>query len=141
MANNFQRESKENLLEGGAAKQEEEEKCCCFTLDKGMRWISGFFLIHGLLNLFVWGVNLFGRGAPMAWGDFLMVPQQIYLFWVMLDCFKNDEKAKREKITKLIMIVNIINTIVLALCVLWMAVDFKSAFPYPSDFDDMSKEE
>lgn len=123
------------------------EKCCwfCFSLEAGMKIICGVFFVHGLLNLQI-AIIYFSKGAPMAWRDLLMVPPQWTQCVVMIRAFKQDgdgelvgREERREKVTKGILIVNIVNTVILALCVLWMIVHFDSAFPIEDDFDTLDK--
>ena len=119
----------------------------CLKLDTGMRAICGFLIFMGTLNLLISIMNAF-KGFPMAVGDFAMVPPQYWLAWLMIVTFRSEQdgdsfskQMQRTRVTKGIMQVNIFNTILLLLCILWMYVDFDSAAPMDMDaYNKLNKE-
>merc|ERR1712147_31885 len=105
-----------------------EPKCCCFDLEQGMKVISAVFLIHGVMNLGVGSDNLW-KGNTMAWGDILMVPPNLYAALMIYLAIRNERiEYRRKSASKAIMAVNIVNTIILIGCVIWMIADYDSAF-------------
>ena len=72
-------------------EKRDQRCCCCFKLATGMKGVYWFLVFNGTLNLVISIANVF-RGFPMAIGDFVMVPPQYWLCFVMARTFRKDSE-------------------------------------------------